>query len=107
MDKIIVLDFGSQYSHLICRRIREFSVYAELVPFDISMEEIKQKNPKGIIFSGGQVGKDKKAGDIAKTMSEILGGAGGGNQRFAQGGGKDKSKKNDAIEKAKTMVLGV
>ena len=53
MDKIIVLDFGSQYSHLICRRIREFSVYAELVPFDISMEEIKQKNPKGIIFSGG------------------------------------------------------
>ena len=53
MDKIIVLDFGSQYSHLICRRIREFSVYAELVPFDISMEELKQKNPKGIIFSGG------------------------------------------------------
>jgi GMP synthase (glutamine-hydrolysing) len=53
MDKIIVLDFGSQYSHLICRRIREFSVYAELVPFDISVEEIKQKNPKGIIFSGG------------------------------------------------------
>ena len=49
MDKIIVLDFGSQYSHLICRRIREFSVYAELVPFDISMEELKQKNPKGII----------------------------------------------------------
>ena len=53
MDKIIVLDFGSQYSHLICRSIREFSVYAELVPFDISMEELKQKNPKGIIFSGG------------------------------------------------------
>ena len=51
MDKIIVLDFGSQYSHLICRRIREFSVYAELVPFDISMEELKQKNPKGIILS--------------------------------------------------------
>ena len=53
MDKIVVLDFGSQYSHLICRRIREFSVYAELVPFDISVEELKQKNPKGIIFSGG------------------------------------------------------
>ena len=53
MDKIIVLDFGSQYSHLICRRIREFSVYAELVPFDISMEDLKQKKPKGIILSGG------------------------------------------------------
>lgn len=53
MDKIVILDFGSQYSHLICRRIREFSVYAELVPFDISIEELKQHNPKGIIFSGG------------------------------------------------------
>ena len=62
---------------------------------------------RAIIYSGEQVGKDKKAGDIAKTMSEVLGGAGGGTQRFAQGGGKDKSKKNDAIEKAKTMVLGV
>jgi alanyl-tRNA synthetase len=62
---------------------------------------------RAIIYSGEQAGKEKKASDIAKTVSEILGGAGGGNQRFAQGGGKDKSKKNDAIEKAKTMVLEV
>ena len=53
MDKIVVIDFGSQYSHLICRRIREFSVYAELVPFDISLEKLKKINPKGLIFSGG------------------------------------------------------
>ena len=53
MDKIIVLDFGSQYSHLICRRIREFSVYAELVPYDTSSEKLRELNPKGIIFSGG------------------------------------------------------
>ena len=53
MDKILVLDFGSQYSHLICRRIREFSVYAQLVPYDISYEELQKLNPKGIIFSGG------------------------------------------------------
>ena len=53
MDKIVVLDFGSQYSHLICRRIRDFSVYAELVSFDISVEELKKHNPRGIIFSGG------------------------------------------------------
>jgi len=53
MDKIVVLDFGSQYSHLICRRIREFSVYAELVPYDISYDELQKLNPVGIIFSGG------------------------------------------------------
>ena len=53
MDKILVLDLGSQYSHLICRRIREFSVYAELVPYNISYEELQKHNPKGIIFSGG------------------------------------------------------
>ena len=53
MDKIVVLHFGSQYSHLICRRIRDFSVYAELVPFDISLENLTKLNPKGIIFSGG------------------------------------------------------
>ncbi len=53
MEKIVVLDFGSQYSHLICRRVREFSVYAELVPYDISLEDLKKLEPKGIIFSGG------------------------------------------------------
>jgi len=53
MDKIVVLDLGSQYSYLICRRIRDFSVYAELVPFDISLENLTKLNPKGIIFSGG------------------------------------------------------
>ncbi len=53
MEKIVVLDFGSQYSHLICRRIREFFVYAELVPYDISLDELKKLEPKGIIFSGG------------------------------------------------------
>ena len=62
---------------------------------------------RAIIYSGEQVEKNKKAGDIAKAVSEILGGAGGGTQRFAQGGGKDKSKKNNAIEKAKEMVLEV
>ena len=53
MEKIVVLDFGSQYSHLICRRIRDFSVLAELVPYDISLDELKKLEPKGIIFSGG------------------------------------------------------
>ena len=53
MDKIVVLDFGSQYSHLICRRIRESNVYCELLPYNTPAEVIKELNPKGIIFSGG------------------------------------------------------
>lgn len=52
-EKIIVLDFGSQYNQLITRRIREFGVYSELHPHTITAEEIKQMNPKGIILSGG------------------------------------------------------
>lgn len=52
-EMIIVLDFGSQYNQLITRRIREFGVYSELHPHTITAEEIKQLNPKGIIFSGG------------------------------------------------------
>jgi GMP synthase (glutamine-hydrolysing) len=53
MDKLVVLDFGSQYSHLICRRIREANVYCELLPYDTPAEVIKEIDPKGIIFSGG------------------------------------------------------
>lgn len=53
MDKLVVLDFGSQYSHLICRRIREANVYCELLPFNTPAEVIKEIDPKGIIFSGG------------------------------------------------------
>ncbi|MDG6906337.1 MAG: glutamine-hydrolyzing GMP synthase [Nitrososphaerota archaeon] len=53
LEKIIVLDFGAQYAHLICRRIRELGVYAELVPFDISPDEVIKRNTMGIILSGG------------------------------------------------------
>ena len=52
-DEIIVLDFGSQYNQLITRRLRDFGIYSELLPHDISMDQIRQINPKGIIFSGG------------------------------------------------------
>ena len=50
---IIILDFGSQYNQLIARRIREFGVYTEIIPYNTSIEEIKTHNPKGIILSGG------------------------------------------------------
>lgn len=53
MDKLVVLDFGSQYSHLICRRIRDANVYCELLPYNTPAKVIKEIDPKGIIFSGG------------------------------------------------------
>ncbi|WP_027327079.1 glutamine-hydrolyzing GMP synthase [Helicobacter pametensis] len=51
--EILVLDFGSQYTQLIARRLREFGIYSEIVPYFEKLEEIKAKNPKGIILSGG------------------------------------------------------
>ena len=52
-EVILILDFGGQYNQLIARRVRECNVYSEVVPFDISLDKIKEKNPKGIIFTGG------------------------------------------------------
>ena len=52
-ELILILDFGGQYNQLIARRVRECNVYSEVVPYDISLEKIKAKNPKGIIFTGG------------------------------------------------------
>lgn len=51
-QRILILDFGSQVSQLIARRVREIGVYCELWPWDVSEEKIKQFNPKGIILSG-------------------------------------------------------
>lgn len=52
-DKILVLDFGSQYTQLIARRTRELGVYSEIKPFNTSLEDIKKTAPRAIIFSGG------------------------------------------------------
>ena len=52
-EKIVVLDFGGQYNQLIARRVRELNVYAEVLPFNVSMERIREIKPKGIIFTGG------------------------------------------------------
>ena len=52
-DKILVVDFGSQYTQLIARRVRELGVYCELHPFDVSDAFLDEFNPKGIILSGG------------------------------------------------------
>ena len=52
-DTVLVVDFGAQYARLIARRVREAHVYSEIVAPSISVEEIRRRAPKGIIFSGG------------------------------------------------------
>ena len=52
-ELIVVLDFGGQYNQLIARRVRDQGVYAEVHPYDMGLEQIRQLEPKGIIFTGG------------------------------------------------------
>lgn len=52
-EMVLVLDFGGQYSQLIARRIRECGVYCEIMPYNTTVEIIKDRSPKGIVFSGG------------------------------------------------------
>ena len=60
---------------------------------------------RAIVHAGDEISKEKSAGEIVRNISQILGGAGGGSSKFAQGGGTDKSKKEDAIKNAKAMIL--
>ena len=53
LEEVLVLDFGGQYSQLIARRIRECGVFSELLPHDTSLEEIKDRAPRGLVLSGG------------------------------------------------------
>ncbi len=91
-QKILILDFGSQYTQLIARRVREVGVYSEIRAFDMSEAEIREYNPKGIILAGGPesvtAGESPRAPQVVfelgvpvlgicygmQTMSEQLGG---------------------------------
>ena len=94
-ETILILDFGSQYTQLIARRVREMHVYSELHSHDMSEEEIKAFNPKGIILSGGpnsvyesdtpmapQIGFEL---GIAAFTAAVLGGIGNIRGAFAGG----------------------
>lgn len=69
-ELILILDFGGQYNQLIARRVRECNIYSEVVPYDITIEKIKEKNPKGIIFTGGPASVYGK--DSPKCSKEIF-----------------------------------
>jgi GMP synthase (glutamine-hydrolysing) len=75
---ILVLDFGSQYTQLIARRVRESNVYCEIHPFNIALETIRQLEPEGIILSGGpasvyQENAPKISEDLFKMTMPVLG----------------------------------
>lgn len=53
LDRFVILDFGSQFSQLITRRLRELGFFSELVPYDTSVERLRELRPRGIILSGG------------------------------------------------------
>ncbi len=91
-QKILIIDFGSQYTQLIARRVREVGVYSEVRAFDMSEAEIREYNPQGIILAGGPEsvtgGESPRAPQLVfelgvpvlgicygmQTMSEQLGG---------------------------------
>ena len=52
-EEVVVLDFGGQYSQLIARRVRECGVFSELLPHHVGLDEIRRRQPKGVILSGG------------------------------------------------------
>jgi GMP synthase (glutamine-hydrolysing) len=71
-EKILILDFGSQYTQLIARRVREAHVYCELHPFDLGLEAIRAFAPRGIILSGGPKSVyDEAAPAVAEELFEL------------------------------------
>ncbi|MCJ7786343.1 MAG: gamma-glutamyl-gamma-aminobutyrate hydrolase family protein, partial [Desulfobacterales bacterium] len=72
-DKILILDFGSQYTQLIARRVRECQVYSEIHPYDIPFERVKSLSPKGIILSGGPASVYEKKAPLCDPAIVRLG----------------------------------
>ena len=52
-ETVVVIDFGGQYTQLICRRVRELNVHSVMLPYDAPIEEVRRYSPIGIIFTGG------------------------------------------------------
>ena len=78
MHKILILDFGSQYTQLIARRIRELGIYCEIRPFNMPLDKIKAFDPKGIILSGSpasvyQVGAPLCQREVVEQGVPVLG----------------------------------
>ncbi len=66
---IVVLDFGSQFTQLIARRLRELSVYSEILPFDTPLAEVRERAPAGVILSGGPKSVSRRRARRAATRA--------------------------------------
>lgn len=109
-DKILILDFGSQYTQLIARRIREIGVYCELVSWDIDEQFIKDFNPKGIILSGGPESTTEEGSPRAPELVfnlgvPVFGICYGLQTMMVQFGGKVESSNNREFGYAKVDLL--
>jgi len=98
-NKILILDFGSQYTQLIARRVREIGVYCELVPYDVNPHFIENFNPNGIILSGGpdtvsQIDSARAPNIVFDLKIPILGICYGMQTMAVQLGGDARSAKN-------------
>jgi len=72
-DRVLILDFGGQYTQLIARRVREAGVYSEILPFDVDEQSIRRFGPKGIILSGGPESVTVEQGVVAPGVVFELG----------------------------------
>jgi GMP synthase (glutamine-hydrolysing) len=72
-DRVLILDFGGQYTQLIARRVREAGVYSEIVPYDISNDALRRFSPKGIVLSGGPKSVTVEQGVVAPSAVYELG----------------------------------
>jgi len=68
-QRILILDFGAQYTQLIARRVREMGVYSEIHPWDVTNKDVKDFKPTGIILSGGP---ESTLGDDAPVAPEVV-----------------------------------
>src|SRR5438105_9285863 len=92
MDEELHIAIGEQTI-----KMDPFMIYCALI--------LKNGGIRIVAFSGLEAAKTKKAGDLVRDVSKILGGFGGGNERFGQGGGKDMSKLKDALIAAEQSIL--